>query len=72
MRPRILIADDGRKVVDFVAMSLRTGAYTIVSAMTGRDALRMISRYHPGLVILDLVMPDIDGWQVCEQVRKVS
>jgi two-component system KDP operon response regulator KdpE len=67
---RILIVDDEPNIIGAVAPLLRARGYDVLSAMSGRAALEAIDRDKPDLIVLDLGLPDIDGVEVCRQVRQ--
>ena len=69
MAARILIVDDEPNIIGTVTPLLRAHGYDVISAMTGRAALDAVDRHHPDLIVLDLGLPDIDGVEVCRQVR---
>ena len=69
MALRILIVDDEPNILATVAPLLRSKGYTVLSAMTGRAALEAVDRDKPDLVVLDLGLPDLDGIDVCRQLR---
>ena len=70
--PRILIVDDDPLIQESLSVFLRLQGYTADNAMTGRQALESLHRNRPDLVILDLGLADIDGLQVCEDIRRAS
>jgi two-component system KDP operon response regulator KdpE len=70
MAARILIVDDEPNILGTVAPLMRARGYDVVSAMTGRAALEAVERDKPDLIVLDLGLPDIDGVEVCRQVRQ--
>ncbi len=70
MRPFILAVDDERDVSDLVAFQLTRAGCTVVTAATGRQALERVHARKPDLIILDLMLPDIDGFGVCEILRR--
>ena len=70
MAPRILIVDDEPNIIGTVAPLLRARGYEVFSAMSGRAALEAVEREKPDLIVLDLGLPDIDGVEVCRQVRR--
>jgi two-component system KDP operon response regulator KdpE len=67
---RILIVDDEPNIIGAVAPLLRARGYDVLTAMSGRAALEAIDRDKPDLIVLDLGLPDIDGVEVCRQVRE--
>jgi len=69
---RILVVDDEPNIIATMAPLLRARGYEVFSAMTGRAAVEALDRDKPDLVILDLGLPDIDGVEVCRQIRTVS
>ena len=70
MAARILIVDDEPSIIGTVAPLLRARGYDVFSAMSGRAALEAVERDKPDLIVLDLGLPDIDGVEVCRQVRQ--
>ena len=70
MAARILIVDDEPNIIGTVAPLLRARGYDVLSAMSGRAALEAVERDKPDLIVLDLGLPDIDGVDVCRQVRR--
>lgn len=67
---RILIADDEEIVTDLMAKKIYEAGFEVVTAYNGIDAWAKIQEFKPDLVILDLTMPGLDGWQVLENLRK--
>jgi two-component system KDP operon response regulator KdpE len=72
MAQQILIVDDEPNILATVAPLLRHNSYTVLSAMTGRAALEIVERDKPDLIVLDLGLPDLDGVEVCRQMRQTS
>lgn len=70
MSPTILSVDDEQDVTDLVSFHLQRAGYDVLTAADGRQALDVIQRRRPDLVILDLMLPDIDGFGVCEILRR--
>src|SRR5881275_3726154 len=66
---RILVVDDEQSIVDAVATALRYEGYQVEEASTGREALSAVARYEPDLVVLDWMLPDIDGIEVGRRLR---
>lgn len=67
---KILLADDDPDVVEVVSMLLEEEGYEIVTAKDGAEALEKIERENPDLVILDLLMPRVDGFAVFNRLRE--
>lgn len=72
MSYRILIAEDEERIREIVGDYFRNEGWTVLEARNGREALEVIEREKLDLLILDVMMPDIDGWSVCRRVRKSS
>ena len=68
----ILLVDDEQNIIDLAKMYLEQEGFRVISARDGETALDRIRRDRPALVVLDLMLPKIDGWQVCRQVRAGS
>lgn len=68
-RTRIVIVDDQRELADMLCHALSDEGYEVVVCIEGRNALRCIKEHRPNAVILDVVMPDTDGFEVLRQLR---
>ena len=68
--PTILVADDEKNIVQLARMYLVAEGFTVESASTGREALDKVRQSRPDLLVLDLMMPDLDGWEVTRRLRK--
>ncbi len=68
----VLVADDDLQLLDLVTLNLELEGYGVLRASDGRQALERIERYHPDLVLLDVMMPRTNGFAVCRQVRECS
>jgi DNA-binding response OmpR family regulator len=66
---KLLIVDDEPFTVDMLATFLQINGYETVSALCGEDGLTMVQVEQPQIVILDLMLPDIPGFEVCERIR---
>jgi len=66
---KIVIVDDEKDIVDVLEFNLRAAGYDVVTAMTGRQGLSLALGTRPDLVILDLMLPDISGTEVCKLLR---
>lgn len=72
MANKILVVDDELNLLRAVQHSLEKEGYQVVTASDGREALRLAYSEHPDLIILDVMMPELDGWQVCQWIREIS
>jgi CheY-like chemotaxis protein len=71
MAPRILVADDSVTIQKVVELTFSKENVTLLQARNGEDAIRKATEEHPDLILLDLVMPDKNGYEVCAAVRAV-
>jgi DNA-binding response OmpR family regulator len=72
MPAKILVADDEANIIKLLRMYLREEGYDIVTARDGRDAIERFRAEDPDLVLLDLMMPELGGFEVCTEIRKTS
>lgn len=72
MSKTILIVDDEPAVTDLLAYNLRKANYEVLTASDGREALERARQSSPDLILLDLMLPEIDGLEVCRELRKTS
>src|SRR3954454_14310253 len=68
----ILVVDDERNIVNLVKIYLENEGYQVEAAYDGAEGLRQIRTLRPALVVLDLMLPEIDGFEVCRTVRRES
>ncbi len=69
-RKRILVVDDEIYIVHILEFSLTMEGYSVLTASDGEEALRMIEREDPDLVVLDIMMPKLDGYEICRRIRQ--
>jgi two-component system, OmpR family, response regulator VicR len=69
MTEKILVVDDSKLVTDIVRMRLEMFGYSVRLAHSGEDALKQIAQEVPDLMVLDVQMPGIDGYEVCRRLR---
>ncbi|EIV94495.1 response regulator transcription factor [Frankia sp. QA3] len=67
--PRVLVVDDEPNIVDLLRMALRFHGFDVLTAATGRAALELAVQARPDLMILDVMLPDVDGFEVCRTLR---
>lgn len=71
MKPqKILVVDDEERVRDMIAFRLGLFGYEVVKATSGGEAVRVASEEEPDLILLDIMMPDLDGFQTCRQLKQ--
>jgi DNA-binding response OmpR family regulator len=70
--PTILVVEDESSIASFVALYLKNAGYAVRTAATGMEAISEASAHSPALVVLDLMLPDIDGIEVCKRLRQQS
>lgn len=71
-KEKILVVDDDRNICDLLRMYLEKEGYAVVMAHNGMDAVNSFNSENPDLVLLDIMLPQLDGWQVCREIRKTS
>lgn len=70
MNEKILVGDDEKELADLVEVYLKNDGYTVYKFYNGTDTLRCIESTHLDLAILDIMLPDIDGFQICQKIRE--
>ena len=68
----VLVVEDESSIASFVALYLKNAGYGVKTATTGGEALSDVAAQTPALIVLDLMLPDIDGIEVCRRIRKSS
>lgn len=69
---KVLVVDDDKKTVELVKLYLSRDGYRVITAYEGEEALRLAREAHPDLIVLDLMLPGINGLQICRTLRKES
>src|ERR1044071_8768792 len=72
MTIKLLVIDDDTAVTDLLSLLLRSQGFEVFATNNSTDGLNMIREIQPNLVVLDLMMPEMDGWEVCRAVRQFS
>lgn len=70
MKEKILIVDDDKEILNLISIYLNNEGYTVIKAVDGTMALKMVEEEKPQLVVLDIMMPGIDGLEVCKKIRQ--
>ena len=65
----MVVIEDEPAVIDLVRLILERRGFKVVGALTGREGLETIRRVKPSLILLDLMLPDMDGWEVYRQIK---
>ncbi len=68
----ILVVDDEKNIVQLARMYLEKDGFAVESAADGEEALRKVAALRPALIVLDLMLPKVDGWEVCRRIRATS
>src|SRR3972149_10392449 len=71
-RGKVLIVEDEPKIIELLKLYLERESYQVVTAEDGKKGLELFQRERPDLIILDLMLPGMDGMEVCKNIRKVS
>jgi two-component system alkaline phosphatase synthesis response regulator PhoP len=66
---RILIVDDEPHITELLRVNLDAAGYDVASAANGREAMERIDAARPDLIIMDVMMPEMDGWELCKTIK---
>ena len=69
---KILVVDDDNNICELLRLYLEKEGYEVTIAHNGADAVKLFQEISPNLMLLDIMLPVLDGWQVCREVRKFS
>ncbi len=69
---RVLVVDDDKNICEFLRLYLEKEGYEVILAGDGAEALEKFNKTNPHIILLDVMMPKLDGWQVCREIRKSS
>ena len=72
MSKKILIVDDEKSIVDIIAFNLKKEGFETICAYDGEEGLNLCFKENPSIVLLDIMMPKFDGFEVCRQIREKS
>ncbi len=72
MQYKILIVDDDENICELLRLYLEKDGFNTVVANDGLKAVEYAAKYSPDLILLDIMLPSLDGWQVCREIRKTS
>ncbi|MBE5944251.1 MAG: response regulator transcription factor [Lachnospiraceae bacterium] len=71
-KQKILIVDDDENIAELISLYLIKECFSTEIAANGRNAISLFKTYQPDLILLDIMLPDIDGYEVCTEIRKTS
>lgn len=69
---KILVVDDDTNICELLRLYLEKEGYSVTIANTGMQAVKLFAEHQPDLMLLDIMLPELDGWQVCREIRKTS
>jgi DNA-binding response OmpR family regulator len=72
MPDKILVIDDEEMTMQLITLLLERRGFEVIKAYSAEEGMRKAYRYQPDLVLLDIMMPDMDGWEVCKRLREMS
>ncbi|MBQ7202628.1 MAG: response regulator transcription factor [Eubacterium sp.] len=72
MADKILVVDDDININELLKLYLENDGYVVFTALDGQEAVEMFQEKNPDLILLDIMLPKMDGWQVCREIRKTS
>ncbi len=72
MQYKILIVDDDENICELLNLYLKKNGFDTIIAYSGRQAVDYAEKFTPDLILLDIMLPELDGWQVCREIRKKS
>ncbi len=70
MNSRILVVDDEKNIVDIIKYNLKKEGYDVITAGDGEEAIKLNEEFEPDLILLDLMMPKLDGYAACRKIRE--
>jgi len=68
---KILLVDDEKDILEFISYNLKKEGYEVLTVRNGRDGIDMARKHLPQLILLDVMMPEMDGIETCEEIRKI-
>jgi two-component system KDP operon response regulator KdpE len=72
VRRKILVIDDDQPFLEAIKQAFASENYDLMTACSGRDGLQQALAFHPDLIVLDVMMPEMDGWEVCRRLRELT
>ncbi len=72
MAKKVLLIDDDQGITHLLSRALNRAGFEVMTANDGREGVRRARQYCPDLIVLDLMMPELNGWQACKEIRTFS
>lgn len=72
MTPSILVVDDEKSIVEFIELNLKRQGFSVLKAYKGQDGINIARESNPSVIVLDVMLPDTDGFEVCRSIREFS
>lgn len=72
MTTKVLVIDDDLAITELMSMLLKTHGFEAITTNSGSEGIRLAEEKKPHIILLDLMMPDVDGWQVCKAIRSFT
>ena len=72
MTTKVLVIDDDIAITELMSMLLKTHGFEAITTNTGAEGIKLTEEKNPNIILLDLMMPDVDGWQACKAIRAFS
>ncbi|MEQ8190825.1 MAG: response regulator transcription factor [Candidatus Eremiobacterota bacterium] len=72
MPPSILVVDDEKSIVEFIELNLKRQGFSVLKAYKGQDGINIARESNPSVIVLDVMLPDTDGFEVCRSIREFS
>jgi DNA-binding response OmpR family regulator len=72
MPTKVLVIDDDTAITELMGLLLQTQGFDVVTTNSSVEGVKLAAELNPNIILLDLMMPELDGWQVCKAVRKFS
>ncbi|NMB70842.1 MAG: response regulator transcription factor, partial [Bacteroidales bacterium] len=69
--PRILLVDDEKDIIEFLSYNLKKEGFLVEAAANGKEAISKAVSFKPHLILLDVMMPGMDGMEACDELRKI-
>ncbi len=72
MKTKVLVIDDDIAITELMSMLLKTHGFEAITTNSGAEGIKLTEEKNPNIILLDLMMPDVDGWQACKAIRAFS